>query len=268
MTICIAAICDCHKTIVVASDRMLTANFLALEFEHPDSKFEPLSDCCVGLTAGDALAHTQLFRSCRQYIHQLKSPKIELIADTVKEQFVALRKKRAEEEVLQPRGITLDQFYGGGFINRIPADLAMMLDRSIERSSFPLSILIAGVDDSGAHIYGIEDPGMVNCFDGLGYGAIGSGDRHSLYSIVDNNHSSQLGLSQTVFLVYEAKKRAELAPGVGQAIEMAIITDKGIRELNKGEKSQLEKIYAQKVTPKLKDVEEAVAQLKYNGQEQ
>jgi hypothetical protein len=263
MTICIAAICESCKAVIVASDRMLTAGFLALEFEHPDSKMEELSDSCVGLTAGDALAHTELFRACRQHVEQLKSPQVELIANEIKEQFIAMRQKRAEEEILKPRGFTLNQFYKEGFINRIPSDLAMMIDHSIKDRLYPLSILVAGVDDSGAHIYSIEDPGMVNCFDRLGYDAIGSGDRHALYSIVDKEHSADSKLNDTIFTVYEAKKRAELAPGVGGAVEMAIITRKSIRYLTKSEKSQLEKIFTQKIEPRQKEIEEAISGLTF-----
>ena len=267
MTICIAAICESCKVVVVASDRMLTAGFLALEFEHPDSKIEELSDSCVGLTAGDALAHTELFRACRQHVQQLKSPQVELIANEIKEQFIAMRQKRAEEEILNPRGFTLNQFYKEGLINRIPGDLAMMIDRSIRDRSYPLSILLAGVDDSGAHIYSIEDPGMVNCFDQLGYDAIGSGDRHALYSIVDKEHSADSKLNDTIFTVYEAKKRAELAPGVGEAFEIAFITRERIRYLTISEKNQLDKIYIQKTKPRQKEIAEAISGLTFEDKE-
>jgi len=64
MTICISAICEGGKAVVVASDRMVTAGFLALEFEHPGGKIKEISKTCVGLTAGDALAQIELFRAC------------------------------------------------------------------------------------------------------------------------------------------------------------------------------------------------------------
>ena len=42
MTICIAAMCDKSNAIVAVSDRMMTANYPAIEFEHnipPTIKF-------------------------------------------------------------------------------------------------------------------------------------------------------------------------------------------------------------------------------------
>jgi 20S proteasome alpha/beta subunit len=261
MTICIAAICDQQKAIVVASDKMLTADFYDLQFEQPDPKFEALGESCVGLTAGDADAHIELFRAIRKNIADWKSPEVEMIAEMVKDQFVYLRKKRAEAYVLQPRGITLNQFYSGAFIRDNPNEWVLGVDREIRNFRYRVEILIAGVDISGAHIYSVEDPGVTYCFDGLGYATIGSGERHAFNSIVDNHYNINLGIKQTVYLIYEAKKRAEHAPGVGQAVEIAIVTRNGITQLDESQKSQLEKIYIQKTAPKLKDIDDAIDQL-------
>ncbi len=264
MTICIAALCEEGNAVVTASDRMITADFLALQFEHPNPKIEKLAESCVGLTAGDALAHTELFRNCKEYIQVLKTPNVDLIANTIKNQFSELRKKQAEDLLLKPRGLTIINFYKDGYINKIPSDLATVIDRGIIRDiKYPIIILIAGVDKTGAHIYCVSDPGIVNCFDRLGYNAIGSGDRHALYSIIENNHSESKGLNETVFTVYEAKRKAELAPGVGKAIEIVIITSEGIKEISKSEMNQLEAIYSKKVNPSQKDIEESISKLQF-----
>lgn len=52
MTICIGAICDEYKAAVVASDKMVTAWYPPIEFEHDTSKIEELSDACVALNGG------------------------------------------------------------------------------------------------------------------------------------------------------------------------------------------------------------------------
>lgn len=56
MTICIAALCDGGRSLVAASDRMLSAPFLTLEFDHRDAKIDPIGPHCVALSAGDALS--------------------------------------------------------------------------------------------------------------------------------------------------------------------------------------------------------------------
>lgn len=266
MTICIATICENRNAVVVASDRMVTAQFLALEFEHPGSKIEIISKTCVGLTAGDALAHTELFRACRGMIGALHSPTVGLIADQVNEQFGDLRRKRAEDVVLKPRGMTLNMFYQGQ-MKQLPLELSMGLDSSIQNATFPLSIIIAGVDDTGAHLYGIENPGVIDCYDSLSYHAVGSGTSHALLNIIGNEHSIKRSLKETLYEVYEAKRKAELAQGVGEATEIGIITINGVMMLSDNEKNLLEQIYAEKISPQLDEIQELITQLPIGNDE-
>jgi len=60
MTVCIAALCERGSQVVLVADRMITSG-LAIQFEHPLSrKVTPLSENCLAMTAGDALAFTEL----------------------------------------------------------------------------------------------------------------------------------------------------------------------------------------------------------------
>lgn len=267
MTICVAATCENGQVAVVATDLMVSASFLSLEFEHPNSKIDQLSNTCVGLAAGDALASIELFRSCIGNVGQLKSPSIEMIADQVKDQFILLRQKSAEDNILKCRGLTISQFYHEGLLNRLPPELAINLDHQIQNARFPIDIIITGVDDSGAHIYGIRDPGVISCYDRLGYQAIGSGMSHALLTLISGNQYDQRGINETVYLVYEAKKTAELAQGVGDATVMGIVTAKGMKLLTKDEKMQLDEIYEKKKTPRLEAVQDAISKLPYGGKD-
>jgi ATP-dependent protease HslVU (ClpYQ) peptidase subunit len=53
MTVCIAALCDNARKVVIASDRMLTGG--DVEFEQDIRKFERITDGCIALSAGSAL---------------------------------------------------------------------------------------------------------------------------------------------------------------------------------------------------------------------
>jgi len=194
-------------------------------------------------------------------IGALQSPSVELIAQQVKEQFGELRRKRAEDLILKPRGITLDMFYRDGLIRHLPMEIAMGLDNNVQNAAFPIEIIIAGVDDSGAHIYGVSDPGVINCYDGLFYHAIGSGTSHALLDIIGNEHDKHRNIRETVYIVYEAKKQAELAQGVGEATEMGIITGGGIRMLSDDEKNFLQQIYVEKMTPQLDKIHQLIERL-------
>lgn len=71
MTICIALICNNGSNAVLVTDSMITNVGLSIEFEHPTKKMTTLSQCCAALTAGDALADTELFNMVHQEIHNL-----------------------------------------------------------------------------------------------------------------------------------------------------------------------------------------------------
>lgn len=263
MTICIAAICANRTAVVVASDRMLSAPFLTLEFDHPDAKIDQLSRSCVGLTAGDALVATDLYAGSAGLANQLQDPQIQMIADEVKRRFVKIRKSQINERVFQPRGLSIDDFYLKGMIQHIPPDLAMLLDSQIQQGRLEASVIVAGVDGSGAHIYGIEDPGTSACYDRLGYHATGSGHRHALLSLVSAQQHWTLGINETVHNVFEAKKQAELAQGVGVATEMHIVTISGIRVLTPSDISDLGAIRDRKMAPEMDEVKAAIEALPF-----
>lgn len=263
MTICIAAICDEGKSVVVASDKMVTANFLALEFEHPGSKVEYLTPTCFALSAGDALAGTELFRSCRALVNQLNAPTIEIIVNEVTNQFSNLRRMRAEEKILTPRGLSLKSFYIDGLMGKLHPEMAFGIDREITQFRFPIELIVTGVDSSGAHIYSISDPGSAEVYDKLGYHAIGSGQRHALYTIIDAEYSSTKGLNEAAYIVYEAKRRAELAPGVGDATQMFIINTDGIQLVHVNELKKLEEIHRKKTAPLVKEFTKDIAELSF-----
>ena len=126
MTICIATSCDGGKAIVVASDRMLSAPFLTVEFDHQDAKIDQIGNNCVALSAGDALCVQDVLMGGIGAASQLQNPSIKTLADQVKHQFCDIRKQRINDFVFGPRGIDFDGFYQGGMISRFPQDLSML----------------------------------------------------------------------------------------------------------------------------------------------
>lgn len=264
MTICIAAICDNDKALVIATDRMISASFLALEFEHPDAKIDELAKTCIGLSAGEALSVTELWDGTRERIQQFKSPSIKAVAESAKDQFIDMRQRRAEELILKPRGIGFNEFYQHGIIQHLPQDLAMTLDNNIQRCEVPITAIVAGIDSTSAHIYGITDPGIATCYDRLGYHAIGSGETHALLHIISANHQRTNDINHTVFAVYEAKRHAELAQGVGKVTDMVVIIAGNIRKISSEEQEQLGSIYSQKKAPLAGEVDAEIQKLSYN----
>ena len=265
MTICIAATCADQTAVVAASDRMVSAPFLTLEFDHPDAKIDQLSRTCVGLTSGDALVATDLFTGFEGMISQLQNPDVLLIAEHVKQRFVDVRRKLIDERVFRPRGISFIDFYSNGLITALPPDLAMFLDNQVQQGQLEASVIVAGVDGSGSHIHGIDDPGTSSCFDRLGYHAIGSGYRHALLYLATAQQHWSASINQTVHNVYEAKKQAELAQGVGDTTELRVITENGVRSLTQSGLKDLEKLHELRIAPVSDRLKKEVDKLPFEG---
>jgi hypothetical protein len=86
-----------------------------------------------------------------------------------------------------------------------------------------VDLIVAGMDLTGAHISAVINPGTSVSLDKLGYGAVGSGGIHATISLSLNGQTSRKGLTETLYGVYAAKKSSEVAPGVGQETDIAII---------------------------------------------
>jgi len=109
VTICIGTICEERKKAIIVSDRMITDEDLAIQFEHPQSKILPLSNNCVAVTSGSAFFFQEILDSVIAEFKN-KSPKISYIAEKVAESYSNLRKKKLEEVYFKPMGLTIEKF--------------------------------------------------------------------------------------------------------------------------------------------------------------
>ena len=149
-------------------------------------------------------------------------------------------------------------------IGQLPHDLAMVIDSQIQQHQLGTALLIAGVDDSGAHLYCVDDPGKIACFDRVGYHAIGSGQGHAVLKLVALTQHKSTSINNTVFNVFCAKRVAELAPGVGQATSMKIVMRDGTEPVSKETIDELEPAYREQANPVNEKVKSIVAALPFS----
>jgi hypothetical protein len=86
----------------------------------------------------------------------------------------------------------------------------------------PVSTIVAGVDPRGSHIYVVSN-GQVTCQDRIGFAAIGAGAWHAESLLMFSGHTVARPFPETMLLTYSAKKRAEVAPGVGTGTDMFMV---------------------------------------------
>ena len=86
----------------------------------------------------------------------------------------------------------------------------------------PVSAIFAAVDLTDSHIFTVNNDTM-DCHEPIGFATIGSGGWHAQTQLILAGHDKKSAtMSETLFLTYLAKKRSEVAPGVGKGTDMFI----------------------------------------------
>ena len=132
-----------------------------------------------------------------------------------------VKAKRAEREILTPLGLTRETFISRQ--KELSADLVNKIAYDLVNYRLPgTSAIITGIDRRGPHIFSVNN-GAVVCQDAGGFAAIGVGSYHANSYMMFARHSRDATVSQTLLRTLAAKKRAEVAPGVGAESDMFII---------------------------------------------
>lgn len=229
MTVCIAAVCESSKKIVITADRMLTFPYPTnVEFETEEEKIEELAQSCIALVSGNSGYATEILKNSRNKLGGSRSPEIDRVLDIVKSEYISVRMAKIDETITSASlGIDYAKFLqkGGILPNylQLQPQVYQQLFMVIQQFNLTVDIIVAGIDTSGAHISVITHPGTLVSLDKLGYGAIGSGGIHGTIHLSLNGQTSKKGLFDTLHNVYIAKKASEAAPGFGQATDMAVV---------------------------------------------
>ncbi|HLJ68782.1 MAG TPA: hypothetical protein VKX16_15615 [Chloroflexota bacterium] len=259
MTICIGALCDSvgdrAQALVMASDRMVTWGFI--EFEHEIPKGSAVSPTAFALIAGDTLRGSRLIHNVRTSL-PAGSTSIPQIAETTAQGYAHLRMEQIQTEIFTPRGLALQQYYGG-MQSQLMQGIVTSIDQQMMNFDFNVAVLLGGVDESGAHLLVILNPGgTYTDFAQIGFAAIGSGDMHAIQALIGLKQTRNRSLQETAFNVYAAKRRAEVAPGVGEDTDLWIIRHDGIFQPPKESLQSLEALYREYQRPVLDELRDQI----------
>jgi hypothetical protein len=228
VTVCIAAICE-NGVIIGAADRMLSSGDIQFEptaNTYP-SKVIPLTRSIVAMTAGDAGLQTEILHEVHQVVNArvMSQPdnwwNVKDAVDVYVNFYNFFKLKRARERVLAPLGldektfVSKQQTMSKEFVTQITQEM-------INFEMPPVATIITGVDNFGAHIYAIHD-NQILCCDAIGFASIGIGARHAESQFMLRGHTRLTPMPETALLTYSAKKKSEVAPGVGKGTDMFAI---------------------------------------------
>jgi hypothetical protein len=214
MTVCVATIGEKGKLAIIASDLLFTFYEPHLEFEPRMPKIIQLTKNCAAAISGTLVVSTELFELVRTKI-DVENATISDVGKCIHDAFFELRQKKIEECILKPRGIRdFEEYYERQ--QQLARDIILKIEGQIDNFELDLQVLIAGVEENGAHIYSIEDPCNFTTHDAFGYYAIGIGARDALASLVAQGYNKDNNFLKALMSTYEAKKIAERAPGEGK----------------------------------------------------
>jgi 20S proteasome alpha/beta subunit len=263
MTIGIAILCDDGRSVVVASDRMLSSNFAAPDF-HP-AYLHIDADCDKLKVVGD---HSFLIYSGDSPVEQAVLTKVKVASIKSVSEFahelgkdLALLRQELLERVLRRCGTTLEAVAA---LAQSEPELSGMAKVA---KSFKIqgTFLVAGLDQTTAKIFTAEDhlvQDVANpCFGTIGYGA------PFAYAILSAFPATRkMSVASATLLAYEAKRVTEAAMGIGRQTQMGVATvGRGAKPLDKSEIDRLDEIYQRRKTLGKLD-EDAIAQIVQIGE--
>jgi hypothetical protein len=207
---------------------MITAG--DIQFQPPVRKIWQLTTSIFALTAGDASANAEILTHTLTAVRRRLAldnswMRLSEVADIVSSEVVSYRKRVAERTVLAPIGLTFETFISRQ--REMALDWATRITERVMGVESGTHILVAGVDEGGAHIWLVDGMGKAFCNDTVGFAAIGFGQWHAESQFMFAGHANWKTLPETILLSYLAKKRAEVAPGVGTETDMCAVSGLG-----------------------------------------
>jgi len=157
----------------------------------------------------------------KEFLSTSPSIRVEEIAEFYAEEFANFRRRRAERMYLSPLGLTAESFLSAQ--SDMLQELAFDLTNKMLNEVMHSEAIIAGVDETGGHIYKIHDPGLATCFDTPFFAAIGIGENHAISQFMLAKFEKRWSVEKTIYLTYSAKTLAEATAGVGKQTDMVLI---------------------------------------------
>ena len=237
MTVCVAAIAE-KSTVIGVSDRMLTAG--DIQFEPGQAKMWNFTSSIWALVAGDIAIQSEIMKrvNIETQRRMVADPKpwllVKDLANIYCQEFRTFRRERAEAEILSPLGLDFKSFFERQ--STMHGDVVATITNKLADYDFPelLEAIFIGIDTDGPvsfpkgdlrafpQIY-VTEGDKLSWPSTVGFAAIGSGKSHAESQFMVSGHWPLKPLHETLLLIMAAKKRAEVAPGVGRDTDLVVI---------------------------------------------
>jgi 20S proteasome alpha/beta subunit len=227
MTLCVAGFCDNGKTLIVASDYMVS--FGEVMTHSPGLvKGYAFNYSWFGTFAGLVTPFEPIMnRFLKRIEHEANS--FATITTAFEDAYRAERTATISARVTGKYALTLEQFLRVGK-RQLSKSRYEKLAAEIEQFDLGTAFLVGGMDEQGAHhLFGVFDPGHAEHFTGHGFAAIGIGSEDALKMFTFRGYNwGSFSRLESVHAVVEAKIFGE-GPFVGKETLVIIIDYAGQR---------------------------------------
>jgi hypothetical protein len=229
MTVAIAALCGYpnDRYIIAVADHMITSG--DIQFEQPQPKMWQFNESCVAIMYGLSAAQSKIADDVQISVTTNKITFVSLIAGLYGRKMRDYIRQEAEADILAPLNLTVDDLTQRNSSLKLSQveRLSKQMQTYYHGSGLDEDLggaIIVGVDTLGCHIYGVEG-GHVTCYDMIGFCAAGGGQWHASSQFMFSGFTRMWPFTDALSLAYSAKKRAEVAPGVGLQTDILLISN-------------------------------------------
>jgi len=221
MTLCIAALADDRKALVMAADRMISLPFIESELDV--SKILPIAENWWVMIAANNLPN--IFPVVDRIINSWQpqtSDSIESVVEIVTTSYREEWRTHAEVEWLLPHGFDWQTFLAYGKI-WLPEYTFRQIDDGLSKYNLGVTLMVCGFDKAEkGHIFTVENPGVASRKDIPGFHAIGSGFYGAEYMMYYRELGYSFPVAEWLYYIYEAKAFGEMAGAVGWETELLV----------------------------------------------
>lgn len=228
MTVCVAAVCDDGKALILVADKMVGRGYVTSDLDI--TKMRPLHKDWWILFSGDDLSPVfDIIDYAKDALHNEHKlvpddpASLRAVLKAVESGFEKKRLEEAEALYLKPIGWRMNTFRSKGHV-ALPN--AAQIHSDIERFSLPIELLVAGFDGGSAFIFDLmgygDNRGIANRADIPGFKAIGSGSTVAEFMMYYRDFSPKEGVREAVYQAMEAKYYGEQASGVGERTDLFV----------------------------------------------
>lgn len=234
MTVCIAAIAENGKKLVLAADDMITQEPFSIKKEATHiKKIIPLTKEIRVLIAGWTTFGENIVQNAKNEHREIKDGiSIKKAADLVKIEYDKFRESWLENLIIKPKGFSsLKEYHSlrGEKVN----SLTTAIDHALTTNIFDVQLIIAGVLDGKAELYLINNFLPVHSSVPNGFFTTGSGGQHAAYVMTDMDYAPALSIEEVEEIVKKAKEKSEKTTGVGKGMLFEILPPQPLTQQGK-----------------------------------